>query len=480
MAGTFSGLPLVQQFDQNGDPLNGCLLYVFSGGTSQPAAVYQDLQLTINAQWPLRADASGRIPLFFVADGFYRVRLTDSNGVQQFDLPQVPSIGPSSTGGSGGSVDATTIFSTGDIKFRASSEQLGGWVRLNGRTIGSATSGSSEFANSGAQALFQYLWDTFSNSICPVIGGRGASSLADWNANKQITLLDFRFRTPIGVDDMGNSAAGRAANALFANGNSTTAGSYGGEAAHLLTTAEIPLHSHSIPALTGSTSTAGAHTHGGVTGAGGAHSHTTDVQGSHSHSGTTNTAGAHTHGGATSNEGSHNHAGSTIGTNGAHTHGGATGSTSPDHTHTVAEVTLNSSGTAFSVASGVDGIVYRTIAFGTTTATTSGASGGIAHTHAIASDGNHNHSLTITLDGTHNHVVTTDSQGDHTHTFTTGVVSGHSHTTDTSPTHTHTIASDGNHSHTVTTSTSTTGNTGAGGVHNNMQPFVTGTFYMKL
>jgi len=53
-----------------------------------------------------------------------------------------------------------------------------GFVRANGRTIGSATSGATERANADAQALFEYLWNTDANLA--VSTGRGASSNADW------------------------------------------------------------------------------------------------------------------------------------------------------------------------------------------------------------------------------------------------------------------------------------------------------------
>lgn len=249
MAGTFSGLPLSQQFDINGNPLGGALLYVYTAGTTTPASVFQDLSLTTAVAWPIEADSSGRIPPFFVADGFYHIRLTDSVGSVQFDYPQMPSIGPSSTGASGSAADTSTLFSTGDTKWRPTAEQLSGFVRLNGRTIGSSTSGASEFANAAAQALFIYLWNTFPDSLCTVIGGRGANALADWNANKQITLLDFRGCAIVGLDDMGSTDSLRLTGAPVAFGGRTTAASRIGETTHLLSLTEVPIHTH-VPTLT--------------------------------------------------------------------------------------------------------------------------------------------------------------------------------------------------------------------------------------
>jgi hypothetical protein len=116
-----------------------------------------------------------------------------------------------------------------------------GWVRDNGRTIGSATSGASERANSDCQALFVWLWQNFSDSICPVIGGRGANPAADWSGNKQITLADKRGMIAGGLDDMGNSAAGAWANVPVVSGSVITPGSVLGEASHQLSIPELPI-----------------------------------------------------------------------------------------------------------------------------------------------------------------------------------------------------------------------------------------------
>lgn len=248
MSGTFPGTANTQQHDINGQPLAGALLTVYQGGsTSALASTFQDIGLVIPASNPLVADASGRIPLFFVADGSYGLRLTDQFGLQGnggFFYPQVPSIGASSSGGGGTPVDPTTVASTGDLKWRLESATIPGWVRINGRTIGNGSSGASERANADTQALFIYIWTTYADAICPVPGGRGASALADFNANKQITLLDARDRAIFGLDDMGNAALGGLTPAPFTKGNATTGGASGGEAAHTLAASELAAHSH--------------------------------------------------------------------------------------------------------------------------------------------------------------------------------------------------------------------------------------------
>jgi hypothetical protein len=247
MAGTFAGVCNAQQIDMNGNPLAGCLLTVYAGGTTMLASTFQDIGLTLPTTNPLVANAAGRLPLFFVQDGTYALRLTDKNGIQSgggFFYPQVPSIGASSSGGSVTPIDPATIFSTGMWTWKPDASPMAGWVRLSGRTIGNASSGASERANADCQPLYIYVWSTYADAICPVIGGRGASALADFSANKQITLLDGRGRSIFGLDDMGNAAKGAFTGVPFQNGNATTGGASGGEAGHALTTTELAAHSH--------------------------------------------------------------------------------------------------------------------------------------------------------------------------------------------------------------------------------------------
>lgn len=233
-----------------GTPLNGGLLYFYQVGTvATRQDSFQDTGLTILNPWPLQLDANGRVPPFYLASGSVHVRLTDASGVVQFDYPSTLVIGPSGGGGGGASVDPTTVSSTGDMKFRATSETLTGWVKANAQTIGSATSGATGRANADTQALFIYLWTNCTDAHCPVLTGRGASALADFGANKQLTLPDWRGRLAIGLDDMGGGASGRilATNVTSGGGDTqTTPGASGGESNHTLTANEIALHTHSI------------------------------------------------------------------------------------------------------------------------------------------------------------------------------------------------------------------------------------------
>lgn len=197
-------LSLQTVIDNTGNPATGCKLYTYTAATTTPQTVYQDSGLSIAWPFPTECDAVARLPQMFAADGNIKLRLTTSTGVELLAIDSVLVIGPSSGGGGGGSVDATTILQTGDIKTSYRTGAHTGFVRCNGRTIGSATSGATERANSDTQALFEYFWNTDANLT--VSTGRGLSAAADWAANKTIAIPDWRGRLIAFLGDMGNTA----------------------------------------------------------------------------------------------------------------------------------------------------------------------------------------------------------------------------------------------------------------------------------
>src|SRR5438552_2362582 len=148
MAGIYP-LSRIQQLDKDtGKPLSGGKLYLFPAGTDTPLNAYQDFGLSVLHPFPIPCDAAGRLPMIFLADGSYKHRLTNKSGVVQFADDSVPVTGPSSGGGGGGTpVDPNALLITRDLKIRFDNQPLAGYVPLNGRTIGSATSGATERAN---------------------------------------------------------------------------------------------------------------------------------------------------------------------------------------------------------------------------------------------------------------------------------------------------------------------------------------------
>lgn len=248
-------------------PYSGAKAFFYEAGTFEPLDTYTAAGLGATHPNPVEADSTGRFPAIFLdeADSFYRVRVTQRNGSAiplgngPFDVDSIPIIGPSGEGGgSEVPVDPNALFTTGDTLWVPKSGTRTGWVRMNGRTIGSATSGAAERANADVEALFAFIWDNFADTICAVTGGRGANAAADFAANKPVAVLDMRGRGPFGVDDMGNSDAARLHSSIVTTGTTLTPGASGGTSRHTLTEAELPAltktttsnsHSHPIDAF---------------------------------------------------------------------------------------------------------------------------------------------------------------------------------------------------------------------------------------
>jgi len=231
-----------QIHDPNGRPHIGARAYFYLGGTTTPITVYKSFDLgSINAHPnPLTTDGNGFWPpvYFDEADEFFRVRITTAQGVLVVDADGIPIIGPSGGGGGAPSpIDPDSVYSTGDMLARYGEGLRTGFVRCNGRTIGSTTSGASERANSDCQALFEHLWNADPSLV--IAGGRGPSASADWSSNKPLSLPDWRGSALVGMDTMGNIAAGKIASA-------TVLGWSGGAATHTLTIEQMPRHGHEL------------------------------------------------------------------------------------------------------------------------------------------------------------------------------------------------------------------------------------------
>lgn len=234
-----------QMRDPNGNIFAGAKAYFFEADSLLPITVYQDYGLGTAHPNPVQANAYGIFPPVFFdeADEFYRQRITTSAGViiPGTDVGTIPIIGPS--GGGGGSevpVDSNSLLQTGDPLWVPNSGSRSGFVRMNGRTIGSATSGASERANSDCENLFLWYWNNFSDTYAAVSGGRGASAAADWSANKTVTLFDMRGKGPFGMAGMGNTDSGVFDDLTFDLGDTDTAASVAGDAMATLAKANIP------------------------------------------------------------------------------------------------------------------------------------------------------------------------------------------------------------------------------------------------
>jgi len=88
---------------------------------------------------------------------------------------------------------------------------LPGFVGANDGSIGSSSSSATNRANIDTWPLYNLLWNSILNAWCPVSGGRGVSAIADFSANKTLTLTRNLGRVITGL------------NPIFGNGVTFTA-----------------------------------------------------------------------------------------------------------------------------------------------------------------------------------------------------------------------------------------------------------------
>lgn len=259
MAIMWSG-SLVPWIDANGNPFAGAKLFMFDAETTTPRTVYRDGGQNEVHDHPVVADGAGRFPAVFLQSGDFRERMETSDGqvIHDVDLITAPN-GEAPIPPDAGDTDPKLLFATGMIVARHGTGALSGWVRVNARTIGSASSGASERANDDCEALFLFLWDQ--DSTLAVSGGRGANAASDWATNKNIALPDYRSRALVGLAGMGNTALTILAD-TWVDGSETASslGATAGVDDVAITIAQLPVHSH-----------------GGTTGAAGAHHHNTEL-----------------------------------------------------------------------------------------------------------------------------------------------------------------------------------------------------------
>lgn len=120
---------------------------------------------------------------------------------------------------------------TGFMKAISHTTVQSGWVLMDDGTIGDASSSATTRANADTEDLYVFLWNNFSNTACPVSGGRGASANSDYAAHKTITL------PPVSGRLIGASGAGSGL-------TSRTLGDTVGEETHSITTGEMAPHGH--------------------------------------------------------------------------------------------------------------------------------------------------------------------------------------------------------------------------------------------
>jgi hypothetical protein len=136
--------------------------------------------------------------------------------------------------------EAISPFATGDLEPTFRSTAKSGWLFVQGQTIGS-TSSAATLKGADYEALYSFFWENISDTYCPVSSGKGVSASSDWAANKTLTIPDLRGRTPFGVD-----------------GSTWALGQTQGAESFTILEENLPELS---PSFTGTTNSAGSHSH---------------------------------------------------------------------------------------------------------------------------------------------------------------------------------------------------------------------------
>lgn len=179
---------------------------------------------------------------------------TTLSGVKTFSsIPILPASNPTNANEAARKayVDAFTQHPVGAMLMYVSETTAPtGWLFMDGKTIGNASSSATSRANSDTETLYTLLWNSTTNTELVIQDSagspttRGASAAADFAANKRMPLPDVRGRVLIGIDDLGGSAANRVTSASTNGANAINNLGVGGAQTHTLTTSEIPSHTH--------------------------------------------------------------------------------------------------------------------------------------------------------------------------------------------------------------------------------------------
>lgn len=131
------------------------------------------------------------------------------------------------------------LFPTGELKWMSNTIgsvtfSIPGWIAITdaNQTLGSATSGAT-FPGIIYKNLYIAWWNSFAQAECIVAGGRGVSGLADFNANKTMTV-------PRGI--LGTALVG-AGSSLFIN---APFGFLEGTRTNTLAIGNLPAHNHGL------------------------------------------------------------------------------------------------------------------------------------------------------------------------------------------------------------------------------------------
>jgi hypothetical protein len=265
-----SPISLTQFFYQSGKIVRPARLFFYAPSTEDRVTVYSDAALGTPYDQPVLSGGSGRVPPIYVGEEPYRVRIFDSYGALIEDIDWLPGAVAPTTGGGSGTTPPEKLIQTGDyiIQF-ANGGARTGFVRANGGLIGPTGFTGVGFTdierqNDDTYALFKHLWGQDTGGALQVVPSKGPDADSDWfSLAKMIRLPDLCGRAVRGIDGMGMAAKGRLIGVLITPTGPDgpfLPGATGGTATATMTTAQMPVHAHSINSVGTGVTVAGAAT----------------------------------------------------------------------------------------------------------------------------------------------------------------------------------------------------------------------------
>lgn len=144
-----------------------------------------------------------------------------------------------------------------------------GYVYCAGKTLGDASSGSTERANADTQALFVVLWNNSTNSELQLqnlsgsnIARSGVGALTDYGAHCRLSLPDCRGRVRAGLGTMSGTSDIARITSAGSGVNGATPLTSGATQTHTMTSGELVSHTHTFTGTAHNhTATDSGHTH---------------------------------------------------------------------------------------------------------------------------------------------------------------------------------------------------------------------------
>lgn len=228
--------------------LSGALIDLFLAETTTDLTSHSSADLDAALPNPIVCNSAGfptsdgNTPVtVWVGTQDYRMRLRRSDGTNVWDYDKQP-----------GAVASTASESRKYIGecfyYLGSSAPDTSCIVMNGKTIGSASSGATARASDSQDtaSTFSLLWNTFNNTVCPIQDSagspttRGDTAAADFAANKRFPLLDTCGRALIGADNQGGVASKNRLTGLSGGIDGDVPGASGGDEKFTLAIAKLP------------------------------------------------------------------------------------------------------------------------------------------------------------------------------------------------------------------------------------------------